>query len=123
MKSKFKRVLAFTASLAMCSMTLMHFPTGTFSIPMTASAAEGDVEISEENFPDETFRTYVDENFDTTDDNILTADEIAAVTRIDVCEMRITNLTGVEYFTALESLNCSGNQLTSLDVSDCTALE
>ena len=42
MRSKFKRVLAFTASLAMCSMTFLHFPTGTFDIPMTASAAESD---------------------------------------------------------------------------------
>ncbi len=42
MKSKLKRALAFTASLTMCSMTLLHFPSGTFSIPLTASAAEGD---------------------------------------------------------------------------------
>ena len=123
MKSKLKRTLAFTASLTMCGMTLLHFPDGTFSIPLTASAAEGDVEISEENFPDETFRTYVDENFDTTDDNILTADEIAAVTRIKVCEMGITDLAGVEYFTALEHLFCYDNQLASLDVSNNTALE
>ena len=42
MKSKFKRALAFTASLAMCGMNLLHFPDGTFSIPLTASATEGD---------------------------------------------------------------------------------
>ncbi len=123
MKSKLKRTLAFTASLAMCSMTLLHFPDGTFSIPLTASAAEGDVEISEENFPDETFRIYVNDKFDTTDDDVLKADEIAAVTHIDVCNMGITNLTGVEFFTALTELDCSYNQLTSLDMSKNTALE
>ena len=81
-----------------------------------------DIEINEENFPDETFRTYVDENFDTTDNNILTADEIEVVTRIFVSDMGITNLTGVEFFTALTTLYCSENQLTSLDVSKNTAL-
>lgn len=42
MKSKFKRALAFTASLAMCGMNLLHFPSGTFYLPLPASAAEGD---------------------------------------------------------------------------------
>lgn len=80
MRSKFKRALAFTASLAMCSTMLLYFPSGTFDIRLPVKAVEGDVEINEENFPDEIFRTYVDEYFDTTDDGILTADEIAAVT-------------------------------------------
>ena len=84
------------------------------------------IEINEENFPDVTFRTYVDESFDTTNDNILTADEIEVVTEIDLWSpgiTTVTDLTGVEYFTALESLNCSINQLTSLDVSNNTALK
>ncbi len=126
MRSKFKKTLAILASVSMCSSTLLQFPSGTFNLTLPVSAAEGDVQINETNFPDEAFRTYVDENFDTTDDNILTADEIAAVTWIDLYTERITtvtNLTGVEYFTALESLDCSYNQLTSLDVSNCTALK
>ena len=80
------------------------------------------VAINEENFPDENFRTYVDTNFDATNDAILTMEEIAAVTHIDVSDMGIKALTGVEYFTALNYLYCSGNQLTSLDVSNHTAL-
>ena len=42
MKSKFKRALAVTASLAMCGMTLLQFPSGIFHLPLPASAAEGD---------------------------------------------------------------------------------
>ena len=42
MKSKFKRALAFTASLAMCGMTLLQFPSGIFHFPLPASAAEDD---------------------------------------------------------------------------------
>lgn len=126
MRSKFKRALAFTASLAMCSMTLLNFPNGTFDISLPVMAAEGDVAVDEVNFPDEIFRTYVDENFDTTDDNVLDAAEIAAVTEIDLYYAGITtiaDLTGVEYFTALTYLDCSSNQLQSLDLSKNAALE
>jgi Leucine-rich repeat (LRR) protein len=34
----------------------------------------------------------------------------------------IISLSGIEHFTALESLNCSNNELTSLDLSNNTAL-
>ena len=40
----------------------------------------------------------------------------------DIKGMNISNLTGIEAFTALTLLNCWGNQLTSLDVSQNTAL-
>ncbi len=83
----------------------------------------GGIAINADNFPDGNFRSYVSGNIDTNNDTVLTADEIAAVTHIDVCEMGITNLTGVEYFTALETLACYYNQLTSLDVSKNTALK
>ncbi len=35
----------------------------------------------------------------------------------------LTSLRGIEYFRSLKNLNCSGNQLTMLDVSKNTALE
>ena len=41
---------------------------------------------------------------------------------INVSGLGITNLTGIEAFLALTYLNCSGNQLTNLNVSACTAL-
>jgi len=64
----------------------------------------------------------VNENFDKNNDTFLDEDEIAAVPNIYVNQMKITDLTGVEYFTALEYLDCSSNELTSLDVSKNTAL-
>ena len=91
--------------------------------PVAAMASEPQsVEINETNFPDETFRQYVKVNFDTNNDNVLSSDEIAGVTQIDVQRLGISNLTGIKYFTALTSLHCYNNDLTSLDVSDCTAL-
>ncbi|MBQ7003142.1 MAG: leucine-rich repeat domain-containing protein, partial [Oscillospiraceae bacterium] len=122
---KKKKTLALLAAAAMCSTTLLYYPAGIFAVPLP-TAAEGDVEINAVNFPDETFRTYVDENFDTTDDDMLTVEEIAAVTEINFYSAGITtvsDLTGVAYFTALTYLDCSSNQLTSLDVSQNTMLE
>ncbi len=82
------------------------------------------VTINKTNFTDETFRTYVSENFDKNINNKgrLTEAEANAVKEIAVSEKGITSLKGVEYFTKLTKLNCYHNQLTSLDVSKNTAL-
>ena len=81
------------------------------------------VEINSTNFPDSTFKNYVSTNFDTNSDNSLSATEIAAITKINVSGKGITDLTGLEYFTALVELSCYGNSLTALDISKNTALE
>ena len=66
-----KRLLSI---LLLCCMALTLLPTAAF--------AAGDVEIDETNFPDKNFRKYVEDNFDTNKDGILSADEIAAVEEI-----------------------------------------
>jgi len=78
--------------------------------------------INEENFPDEIFRNYVKENFDTDGNGILSAEEISKITDINVSNRGISDLKGIEYFTALKRLICDDNNLTSLDVSNNTAL-
>ena len=40
----------------------------------------------------------------------------------DIIGLNISSMSEIKYFTALEYLDCSGNQLTSLDVSGCPAL-
>ena len=79
------------------------------------------VAIDNTNFPDADFRTFV-KNFDTNKDDSLSDTEIAAVKVINCSHIGITNLKGIEYFTSLEELYCSANQLTALDVSKNTAL-
>ena len=79
------------------------------------------VAIDNTNFPDANFRTIV-ENYDTNKDSSLSDTEIAAVEEIDCSYKAITNLKGIEYFTALKRLNCESNQLTTLDVSKNKAL-
>jgi len=106
------------------------FPLFTESDLLLSAADYGSVEtpegekvaIDREKFPDEQFCMYVAEAFDTDRDGLLSAEEMAAVTEIDVNRRSIADLTGIELFTALTSLRCGGNELTSLDLSGNTAL-
>ena len=79
------------------------------------------IPINSTTFPDENFRNWVLAQ-DYGQDGVLTEAEIAGVTVISVYGSNIADLKGIEYFTALMGLYCSGNQLTSLDVSQNTAL-
>ena len=74
------------------------------------------------NFPDANFRNWLlSQSYGS--DRVLTDEEIAGITEIDVYHKNIADLTGIEYFTALTVLQCQGNQLTALDVSGNNALE
>ena len=77
------------------------------------------------NIPDANFKAYLVGNTDinTNGDNEIQVSEASAFNGwLDVFDENISNLKGIEAFTALTSLDCWGNQLTSLDVSNNTAL-
>ena len=80
------------------------------------------VAIDNNNFPDSNFRTIV-EGFDNNKDGNLSDTEIAAVEVINCGNKGISDLTGINHFTALKSLKCFSNQLTTLDLSKNTALK
>ena len=108
-----KRLLSI---LLMCCMVLTLLPVAAF--------AEGEtgVAINETNFPDANFRTVVKE-YDTDKDENLSRLEIEAVKEIKCYYKDIRSLIGIEYFTALQTLKCYSNLLTSLDISRNTALK
>ena len=96
------------------------------------------IAIDEINFPDYQFRKDVME-FDLDGDGYLSEEEIALVLWIDVAtdgiytippgdpkppiRYPIKTLKGIEYFFALETLGCSANYLTKLDLRKNTALK
>ena len=47
---------------------------------------------------------------------------IRAVTELDLSYMELTDLSGIEWFSELEVLDCNGNWLTELDLSQNTVL-
>ena len=81
------------------------------------------VPIDEEHFPDAVFRNIVDD-YDDDGNGSLSVEECGNVTglSVDYYHQGLASLEGIRYFYALASLDCSGNRLTSLDVSGLTAL-
>ena len=109
------------------------------------SDVSGDgVRINSETFPDNVFRNYISSSFDADHDGYLSEEEIAAVSVINFIpsynenepEMvglsdsgtsknpgAVRSLKGVEVFTELQTLSCSSNQLTTIDLSGNTKLQ
>lgn len=73
-------------------------------------------------FPDPAFEAAVRVFIAKPKGNILASD-VEEITDLDVHFLFIADLTGIEYFTALEVLNCGENQLTTLDVSQNNMLK
>ena len=84
-----------------------------------------DVAITEEAFPDEEFRNKVImiANQVYEENPILSADKIIETTELDLYGLNIGNLKGIENFKNLKVLDCSDNNLKSLDLSKNTLLE
>ncbi|OUS02841.1 hypothetical protein A9Q86_01975 [Flavobacteriales bacterium 33_180_T64] len=77
------------------------------------------------NIPDANFKNYLVSNtaINTNGDTEIQCSEASAFTGIiNVNNSSISDLTGIEAFTALTELLCANNQLTSLDLSVNTAL-
>ena len=77
------------------------------------------------NIPDANFKAYLvgDSAINTNGDKEIQVREASAFNDTIRCiSMNISNLKGIEAFTALTYLNCSYNQLKSLDLSKNTTL-
>lgn len=81
--------------------------------------AEEGLAINETNFPDTAFREYVSKQYDKDGNGSLSETEITKITILNIKNNQgIKDLTGVEYFTSLITLDCSGTAVSSLDVSN-----
>ncbi|MGN0367368.1 MAG: Ig-like domain-containing protein [Wujia sp.] len=98
--------------------------TATVEVEDTAYAALTYPVVIADAFPNAAFQTYV-KGFDTDSDGSLSQSEAEAVTTIEITnkDTAVNDLTGIQYFTNLTKLDCSGNALRSLDVSNLTKLE
>ena len=73
--------------------------------------------------PDDNFeQALINLGYDNVLDDYVTTANINTVSYLWISSQNISDLTGIEDFTALTSLSCDDNQLTSLDVSNNTAL-
>lgn len=99
---------------------------GTGNVVLTLSGTlsfEYGVEINKTNFPDTNFRNYLlmDETVDQINgygkDKFLSASELNSIRKIYVNGKSISNLEGIKFFNALQTLYCYSNTLTSIDVT------
>lgn len=96
------------------------------------------VSLDETNFPNATFREFVERKCDVDGDKLLTPAELGKVEDINLSKpdknnsdqtyaddkyRQIDNFKGIEYFTNLRGVNIGGNTaVTSIDLSSCTKL-
>jgi len=77
----------------------------------------------ETHIPDSAFeQTLIDLGYDATIDSYVSTFSIETISDLDVSNKNILDLTGISYFKDLENLNCSSNQIDSLDMSGNSAL-
>jgi hypothetical protein len=75
------------------------------------------------NIPDANFKNaLISEGVDTSGDGEISYAEAELITYLSVGYYNISDMTGIEAFVNLDTLMCSGNQLTSLNVSGCAAI-
>jgi hypothetical protein len=99
----------FCILLSVCISTI--FITSCTKKKQTQSHTPPKVEITDANF-----KAYLLGNFDTDGDGKLSEAEILQVKQIDCSGKEIADLTGIEKFTNLESLDCHDNRLTELEL-------
>lgn len=94
-------------------------------LTLSAAAYSGGstiVAVNEKNFPDAAFRAVVAQSLDSNGDGRLSETEIAAVVELDLSDMGIASLKGIEHFTSLRYLAALNNRLTEIDLSTLKAL-
>lgn len=69
------------------------------------------------NFPDKIFKNYLIRNFDKDGDGEISLTEALSITKILCSQLGIKSFAGIEYFPNLTTLDCSRNEIKTLDVS------
>ncbi|MBC1651498.1 DUF5011 domain-containing protein [Listeria booriae] len=82
----------------------------------TPKQLSGDIPVTALNFPDEKFRNYI-LNQITFGKTTLAQETIYKITELNIPKLGLENLKGIEYFTNLQSINCSYNNIKALDFS------
>ena len=99
--------------------------------PVSASANSQDkinyenntdyVQLTTENFPDNTFRESLSREFDEDGDTWIYIPDVKSIGCVGgpafLVDNNIKSLKGIEYFTYLEVLDCSYNEITELDLT------
>jgi hypothetical protein len=87
-------------------------------IKANASGLVSEVIIPDANF----FAALIAAGVDLNNDGIIQTDEAAVVTDLNISNLAISNIQGIETFVSLSNLDCSLNSISSIDLSSITNL-
>ena len=75
--------------------------------------------------PDANFKAYLLGEFDANGDNEISLEEAETIREINISAslLQVKSMAGIEYFSNLETLDCSYNRVTSLDLANNTKLK
>ena len=90
-----------------CVCTLAFFATLLLTFPLTTLAQTV-------NIPDANLRAAIAETLGKTPGSRITRDEMAALKRFEAHDADISDLTGLEFATALEEIRCNNNLISDL---------
>ena len=129
-KALFLRHTAAMRLLSVGTALLLAFsaPAIGASAATTPSAVSGEraasqgVPLDAAHFPDDAFRSLIQQRFDLDADGVLSPAESDPVTRLDLRNKGIRSLEGIGAFPSLTSLNCIGNELTTLPLEQLTGM-
>ena len=82
------------------------------------SAPEGYTRIPDRGFEDALIRLGYDDVLD----QLVLTDNIKDIVDLDISNSQIANLNGLEDFTSLETLNCRGNYISTIDLTYNTGI-
>lgn len=94
-----------------------------FAIMAGCFTSQAQVLLSSENFPDAKFRKVLSERLNVPEGSVITEESIAHTCFLDLSGCAIEDLRGIGFFNELVVLDCSKNQLETLDLSSNTKLQ
>ena len=100
---------------------IINFSDANFKAKLLSGSVNNNVASTDvpDNLDSVSNFTFIDIN----NNGEIEESEAALITYLNVSNSNITNLIGIEYFTNLQILNCSANQLTYLDASTLNNLK
>ncbi|KXB57739.1 leucine-rich repeat domain-containing protein, partial [Gemelliphila asaccharolytica] len=117
-----KRIMRFFLALVMFMSYLPLNPITSYANDDVANGNVNDGVKIDDVFSDENFKKYVSDNFDKNKNGYLSDDEVADVTELSIGKQGISSLNGIGFFKNLTKLDCSENEIESLDLSNNTKL-
>lgn len=116
MKKRWKRITASVIAGTLLFLEAPLYQNGNkVQAEQTTIGAAG-IEI-ETSFTDTALQAYMAQNVDLNEDGKLSTAEIGAVRSLELSGLGIKQMDGIENFANLEVLQCSDNEIESLDLS------